>query len=214
LTFATLYNDVLAHHFSSANYLQYAKDKINEAQVEVVRRLALKTQEATSSATLVSPGSNTFSIVSFISDFLRLRYVKDDTLDKLIPPYPGGMQAFEDDGLRDSVAQGDPLAWAVDQQILYIYPSTPTANYSLTLRYFKLPATITADGTSPEIPSPLHPLLISYAVSKCFRKEGDYQAAKEMMAEFDDGLAKAKVDYQHDLRIDTPAAQVGGAWSI
>jgi len=212
LTFQELQNDVLAHHFSSAQYLQIAKDKINEAQLEVARRMDLRVLEASALVTYIGTGANTFDVATLATDFLRMRWFKDENLDVVIPPYPGGADAFITDGLRDDLSEGGPEGWAPFGTSIYFWPRIPESNYQLTLYYYKRPATLSGNSDVPAIPTDLHSALALYAVAKCFEHEGDGQQAQYFQAQFDRKLGEARVDYQWDMQ-DSRTVQVPGAWS-
>lgn len=200
LTFKNLQDEVLDAGFSSSQYLTYVKRWLNEAQRYVMAQTDLRGQEDLQTITTTAT-DNTYTLDA---DFLRMIHVADTETDDLLQ---GIAQAAFDD--LDSTNTGRPQLWTVTVSTLYLYP-TPDGAYSLTLRYYKSPPDLSADGDIPQLPEMYCHLMVSYALQRAYRRENDYEAAAFHRAEFERDLMKAKTEVHHDT-FDFPR-QVPGAW--
>ena len=68
-----------------------------------------------------------------------------------------------------------------------LYPK-PSSGTSVTLRYVKQPADLSAGGDTPAIPTNLHPKLVYYAAARMKMKEGDGQAAEMYLMSYERNL--------------------------
>ena len=87
---------------------------------------------------------------------------------------------------------------------------TPDGSYPLSLRYWRLPQDMEADGDEPEIPAQYHDVLVAYAMWKAYLRENDYPAASTWKAEWEAGVMKMRGEVQADV-FEGPR-QVGGTW--
>lgn len=203
-TFQGLYTDVLDHGFGSTRYLLYAKDKVNEAQLEIAKRLdveELNTQQTfnTSAGTGIS---------GLQSNFLKIKYVyetTDDSNQSVLEPLPDGITLESLDRLK----RGKPTHWFVQGQTLYMYP-IPDKVYAMIVRYYKKPTVMSGDADVPDLPSELRPLIVSYAVALCYRREQDFAAYQTFMGDFDRGILQAAA-VQGRMEGEQ-AIQVPGMW--
>lgn len=201
-TFQECYQEVLDHGFGSTRYLQFAKDKVNEGQHEICRRVDMRATQVNASNAIAS-GASSFNLPS---DYARLRFIHNSTTDKPLFPY-GSV-----DELLGEVAQaGEPRLYVVEAGAVQLYP-TSNASYTLLLYYNKLPATLTADADIPIIPQSYRKLMVDYAVAQAYKREQDYEAMREHMALFDNGLLRMAADLQHDARSAAQPSQVAGPW--
>jgi hypothetical protein len=197
-----IWQNVLDHGFSSAQYQQYAKDAVNQAQREVAKRLDVRAWYAESSLNTTG-GSD---VLTLPTDFLRADYLYNDTDDDPLDAAEDGL-FIEQYG----TTQGKPLYWIVLGTQIRLRP-IPDAVYALKLRYYKRPTAMSADGDVPEIPLEHRHLLETYAVAKCFRREGDREMHNGFMADFERDLALSAEQLQFDHESPPPARQVPGAW--
>lgn len=100
-------------------------------------------------------------------------------------------------GLRDvdnaPVAQGRPVVYATAGKAVTLYP-TPDAAYRLDLRYWALPALMSADGDVPDLPDDYHRILVFYALQRCYELEDDFEAAGYWRGEFAAALGDMNTD--------------------
>ncbi len=203
-TFQGLYQEVLDHGFGSSRYLQFAKDKVNEGQLEIAKRFDLRILTTNQTAT-TSIGTGT---IGLSSNFLRIAYVYETTNDDaqlVLSPLPNG-NTLEN---LDRLERGRPQHWFVQGSSLLMYP-VPDAAYAMVVRYIKQPTTMTADGDVPEIPVDLRPAIISYAVALCYRREQDLAAYQSFMADFNRQLMESA--RQNTDVLGEHAQQVAGMW--
>lgn len=203
-TFLGLYQEVLDHGFGSARYLQYAKDKVNEAQLEVAKMADIE-DLVTNQAFNTNAGTGS---VGLVSNFLRLKHVYETTNDSaqnLLYPLPDSMTLESLDRLK----RGRPTHWLHQGQSLFWYP-VPDKTYSMVARYVKRPTVMSADADVPEVPYSLRPALVSYAVAMCYRREQDFQAFERFLGDFKRQVFEAS---EEQMRGDGDLpVQVPGMW--
>lgn len=200
LNLTQLQNEVLSHGFD-ATYKPRVTIWLNEACQRVAR--AVMTPELTKSATLTcTPGSN---LLSAPSDIVRIVSLYDeDNKRQLMPETFVEVQAHGEQ-------VSNPVVYALDESnnSLRLYP-TPTAANSLTLTYYGTPKTLSAPTDEPDTPEAYQDLLITYALSKAFRAEDDFEASTVYRNQFVEDLARAQNDLQYR---DITPRQVPGSWS-
>lgn len=194
---------VLSFRFSDSNYRPVVKIWINEAQRDVCLRADLSTQFTTSTITTTA-GTQGYALPS---NYARL----GEKGNLSIPTYDEILNELEDqDDFDDTTpSSGKPTSYIIIGATLYLYP-TPDAVYSLTLRYYKLPADLVNNTDEPEIPEQYHHLLEHYAQRKAYERESDRDMAQYHAGIYETEMAKllGQVNYaNHDH-----ARQVPGAW--
>jgi hypothetical protein len=198
-TFLELQNEVLQFQFAEGKYRPLVKRWLNTAQCLAVTESEIRTQQQAASYTTVS-GDATLALPE---DFGRLIDLHDLEEDEPL----SSLNLKERDNLQD--ATGRPTQYTVEGDELSLYPA-PDGAYSLDLRYWRLPADMTADGDEPEIPKIHHHRLPAYAMWKAYLRENDYQAAAVWKAEWEAELLKMRGQVQGDT-FDGPR-QVAGAY--
>lgn len=205
MTFKEIQDEVLAAGFAET-YRTRVKQWVNDAQARIAANIDLRSFQATATANTVA-GTAT---VNLAADFRRLRYVFIDpgaTSDN-IPLTP--LEGPEDYDSLPTIS-GQPESFTVKGTQLVLWP-TPNAVVSLSIAYFRNPATLTADGDVPELANPpYHDALVEYATWHAFRREGDPERAKVWQDQFESSLLDLGVALQHDT-FARPAPQVRGAW--
>lgn len=199
-TFRSLQDEVLEHQFSEAKYRPLVKTWLNEAQRRAVIESEMRIEE-TSETYATTAGDATYALPS---NFNRLIDVFNTETNETLTP----VDIREFDQLPAS--QGKPYAYTVIGSELNLY-ATPDGEYPLKLRYWKLPADMVEDNSTPEIPVQYQELLIAYAMKKAFMREDDFQAAQMWDTIWKEGILKMRGEVQHDV-FEGPR-QVEGSWS-
>jgi hypothetical protein len=202
--FQALYEEVLAHGFGSTRYLQYAKDKVNEGQSELSKRLRLRVwnEDTNLSATIANGGQ-----LIPPSNMIALEHIWDNTANNaqrpLLPLSSVTMERF------DRTRRGRPEFYTFQQEFINLTP-LPDATYTIGVRFWRTPNLLANNADVPEAPEDLREAIVSWAVSKCYRREQDFSAAQAFMADFEKAVAQGAFR-QHDDAGDTPD-QVAGMW--
>jgi hypothetical protein len=186
-TFLQLQQQALGVDFDPAAYQALVKEWINEAVHRVARRAKLRTTRKTFSPTLVA-GTGAYSLPS---DFVRLLSLRNTT-------DAADLQEVDVDDIDNMPAgSSKPSIFAQDGQQLVLYP-TPDRAYALTLRYEGNLSFVNDTDTTDTVgfPDDYADLLVTYARSRLFRAEDDFEAAGQYMGEFNAGVAELKGDLQ------------------
>lgn len=198
-TLLDLTNNVLSYGFSSARYLTDVQRWLNEAQVVVARQINLPT-EVTSTTITTTAGDNSYSLPSDFGEIINIfQGAEDDVLEEI---------TIDDLDNSDTSDTSEPIAYVVIGSTLYLSP-TPDGIYQFTLRYYKIPAEMGA-GDTPAISSEYYHLLETYALSKAFRRESDFEAAQFYRNQFVEDLRRVQGEIQGNTR--KAGGQVKGTW--
>lgn len=202
MTYRQLIDEVLAFQFAVGKYEPLTKRWLNTAQRKAVQQSEFRSQEETESYTTTS-GDATLALPE---DFVRLK--EEDAIFDTGERLPlVQLSQPEYDALAAS--SGRPLAYTVVGDQITLYPS-PDGSYGLSLRYWRLPQDMVADGDEPEIPPQYHDVLPAYAMQKAYARENDYAASRFWKEEWEAGVMKMRGEVQHDT-FQGPR-QVGGMW--
>lgn len=198
MTYKQLQEEVLSFQFSE-NYRELIKRWLNTAQRKAAQESEFRTQEEAKAFTTTKADST----LELPADFSRwIDFYSSETGEALLP-----LELREYDALEATT--GRPTAYTVVGDQITLYPS-PDAAYGLSLRYWRLPADMSADGDEPEIPAQYHEVLVSYAMMKAYARENDYQASRFWKEEWDAGVAKMRGEVQSDTF--SGPKQIGGSW--
>lgn len=181
--------------FGASRITQY----LNNAYFNTVRRVSYYIDEAAQDLSTV-PGTATFALPS---DFAKIRSLHRTDLGRELE----SVELRDID--RSIITSGEPYAYAQDGVNLHLYP-TPDQVYPLELRYWKIPAALSADTDVPTIPSDYHNILIYSACAEGYRAEDDHATAQQWQALYDRGLSQLAADLKFD-NSDAPS-QVKGMW--
>jgi hypothetical protein len=109
-----------------------------------------------------------------------------------------------------STKTGNPLVFAVDESTssLLLYP-TPESAVTLTIRYFARPTEMSAEDSRPSTPAAYQDVLVSFALSRAFRAEDDFEASTFYKSQYMEDMARAATDLQYR---DMSIRQVPGTW--
>lgn len=94
-------------------------------------------------------------------------------------------------------------------QALYFYAETlrtypkPNAAYTLTLRYYKKPTLLSADGDVPDLPSEFAEVLVVGAAYRVLQVKDNYDQAAVLQNKYDELLQKLVVRYSQ-TQVGTP----------
>lgn len=199
-TYLELQEEVLAFQFSPGKYQSLVRTWLNDAQRLAVTEGEIRTQQETASYVTISGDST----LEFPADFGRLIDLHDEGADQRLD----SLDLRELDELPEE--SGRPTEYAVEGDELKLYPS-PDGAYELRLRYWHLPADMTADGDEPELPKQHHHRLPAYPMWKAYLRENDYAAASVWKAEWEAALLKMRGEVQSDT-FDGPR-QVPGSYA-
>ena len=200
-TLIELRNEVAAHGFDvgSVFTLDDFTKYLNFAMRRVARKVDFYAEEA-SQAFVTVAGTASYS---WPTDLGRLRYVQlvDDTTV---------LDVVRRRDLDNTPAStGKPSCYALAGAGIVLYP-TPDAAYDLLLRYYALPALMSADSDVPAIPEDYHEALTFYALKRCCEREDD----GEMAAYWEQRWELALRDMRSDVKFpssDGPR-QVESMW--
>lgn len=198
-TLKSLTEEVLAYQFSVSKYEPVVRQWLSDAQRKLVSQTEFRTQEELESYT-TSASDNTLELPE---DFSRwIDFFDSDTKGALLAVEPDEYDALE-------ASSGRPRVYTVIGDQITLWP-TPDASYGLSLRYWRLPQDMSADGDEPEIPPQYHELLIAYAMHKAYARENDYTASRFWKEEWEAGVMRMRGEVQHDTA--SQPEQVQGAW--
>jgi len=189
--------EVLNTGFDPIAYGARINDYLNNAQQSVARQVDFYADEAVQTVT------TTVGVAKYAwaTDLARVRSLFNSVTNVELQYV----------GLKDidrSVAQsGEPRYYATDGLNFHFFPTPDSATYTLTARYWKLPATLVADTDVPVLPTDYHNMLISYALWQCYERDDDIQTAqyhqkvfKGMLAEFATDVKFPTSDEPHQVR--------------
>jgi hypothetical protein len=167
-TLIELRNEVLAHGFDIGSVLTFddVTKYLNFALRRIARKIDYYTEESSQSFSTVA-GTAAYA---WPTDLGRMRYIRlDDDATVL-----GAVRLRDIDG--SAVSSGKPTVYALSGAGVVLYP-TPDAAYSMLLRYYALPALMSADSDVPSIPEDYHETLTFYALKRCCEREDDGEMA-------------------------------------
>lgn len=204
-TRADLREEVLANSFDPGRYSDLVNDWLNEALGRVSRRVRSLQRRAVLDVTTTA-GQPTIALPV---DFIRAHSL-------IIPTYhwPLEEQSDTDEFWALPSGTGRPEVFHFDSSTsgstppvtitpaLWLWP-TPDRAYAMQLRYTAAIPKLTADEHSPAMPEDYHHLLVSYARSKAFRAEDDFEAANYFMTEFVAGLREMSADLDRQTNRST-----------
>lgn len=214
MTLAEIVEEVLAHQFSSNQYSDYLKGAgsygegiVNQAQQYIAAQTDFR-EFFTSATTALAAGTEDLTLPTDFSRLYSAVALQSGTEGNqtLSPVTPNDFDRLPTD------STGKPQFYDVVGSTISVYP-TPDASYTIQLRYWRVPDTLTNDTDVPEIPAEYHHLLTTYSLVKCFERENDYEAALYHQQRLDVGIQKCRGEVQYDVSDKTQPKTVGGPWS-
>ena len=104
----------------------------------------------------------------------------------------------------DVTTTGEPLEWAFWGETLRFYP-VPDAVYTVTVRGFRNAVAFGAGSSAtatPDLPTPFHQTLATYALARAYQQQEDIQMANHYFAVFQQEIDNLSARYD-----DAPAPQ-------
>ncbi|MDQ3317456.1 MAG: hypothetical protein M3522_09030 [Actinomycetota bacterium] len=198
--FLDLQGQVLHDEFDSTKYRASVKRWLNEALGRVARQIDLPQTETSTTLSTVA-GAQALALPATL---VRVTSVLDaDRRDYLTEVQPADVD-------ESSSTPNRPSGYAIFGANLLLTP-TPDAVYTLTLRYWTGATLMVNDADVPGLPFDYRDLLVSYAKSRAFAAEDDFEASQFWRAEYERDLVRARADLQH--RSDRPVRQIQGMWN-
>jgi len=89
----------------------------------------------------------------------------------------------------DPLTAGTPHSYYLNgASSLAVYPTNTTV--SLSVRYVKVPAELSADGDVPVLPARFHPMIVDGAMVRAYRDNDEWEAAGQAQQAFDARLGR------------------------
>lgn len=197
-----LRSQITGHQFSEVQYATFANQMLNEAQTDLAGQIDFRELFDTETITTTS-GDNSYTLPT---DFMRNHSLRD-TDEILTLSY----LSTDDFDLLDPTNTGRPFSYTIDGGQVKLYP-TPDAVYTLALRHYRGPASLSDDADSSEIPRS-DKCLRYYTLARCFERENDVNQSQLHEANYEREKARLAGWAQNDANdADTPS-QVQGMWS-
>lgn len=189
-TYSELQDEVLSHQFSATQYRDYIKTRLNQAQAYVAAQTDFRELQEVDTITTVSGTQDT----ALPSDFQRVVNVTIELDSGAIVPLTSETVP---DMYQHTSTTGRPERYSIVGSTIRLWP-TPDSAYTVSLRYYKIPATMADANDLPAIPPEYHHLLVSYALWHCWERENDWNAAQYHKQRFDEDIAKCRGEVQYD----------------
>jgi hypothetical protein len=205
-TLSELQAEVVSHQFSAAQYNPYIVTQVNNAQNYITAQTDFRELQDLEEVTTVA-GTATYALPT---DFQRLVNVTLELSTGTILPLVSDANTRMD---LEEISTGQPERFAIDGTNLRLWP-TPSEEYTVRLRYYRIPTTLVNAGDVSEIPIQYHHLLVSYALFHCYQRENDYNAAAYHKQRFDEDIMKCRGEVQYDTNDRTEPKLIGDhtAW--
>lgn len=183
--------------YSPTETIQYINDTVND----VFNEYRLPFMQATQSYTVTVNVSDITNGNGLPTNFVQaidmivttagkervLRFIDTDELEESFPD-------LDDTTLHPA---GDPQYAYKYGNTIRVFPAPSTA-YSVSLRYYKKPTVMTADGNVPEIPSEFEELLVVGAAYRILQVKDNYDQAGILENKYGELLQKLVVRYSQD----------------
>lgn len=169
------------------------RNYINDTQNDVFNEYRLRFMETT----------QTYTLAAGVSDItngsgLPTNFVQAISLTLTTTGYESELQ-YKDFREIDSTnpdpddttinPAGIPQYWYVYGTTIRVFPA-PASAYTVSLRYYKRPATLDEDADVPEIPSEFEELLVVGAAYRVFQVKDNYDKAAILQNKYDELLQK------------------------
>lgn len=182
------------------------KSLLNDTQNDVFNEYRLPFMEATQTYTLTEDVSDITN-----GSGLPTNYVQAIDLTLTAPNLErvleykdvreiDGFYPDPDDTTRHT--PGLPSQWYTYAETIKVFP-TPASAYTVSLRYYKKPTTLSADGDVPELPSEFEELLILGAAYRVLQIKDNYDQAGVLQNKYDEILQKLVMKYSSP-QVGTP----------
>jgi len=217
MAFSDLVTEVLNHGFDANIYRTRVKTWINEGQRMILRELDIPGNEYEGSFATVS-GTSSYSTAIISPRFQRMNSVYLIVGTSRIP-----LEAVEHETiLLEPVASGQPAIYSLRPYYnasgdsastasvyMTLYP-TPNAVRTVGFTYIYNAPDMSADADVLTIPDDYAHVVITYALSRAWRSEDDFEASAWYTAEYQRELALLKNELQYPDKGRN--RQVPGMW--
>lgn len=186
-TFADLQAEVVGRQFAESQYSDFALKQLRRAEAILAAEVDFRAFQRVHSVTtengypsyfLPANFARAFTVVQVESDFKRnpMRVVQQPEFDAL------------------AIESGKPSRYNIYGNTLRLWP-TPDGPYQISLNYYAKPL---PDAESPEIPEEYHHILVDWALSRCYKRENDYNSSQASLNDFEREKEKMKGQVQYD----------------
>jgi hypothetical protein len=201
-TLATLRTEVLDHEFSPTRYSDFIDRQLNRCQTLIAQKVNFRELFDVEAYSTVN-GTGSYALPT---DYMRLESLIDSTnSDPLLQ-----ITTSDYDDLPASTSRGRPTNYVIDRTNIKLYP-IPDAVYSLSLRFYRYPATMTASQNS-EVPEVATGVLTRYALARCFERENDTNQATYHWGQYEKEMVYLMGSINDDANDVGQPQQVQGMW--
>ena len=194
-TLDELTEEVLSHQFSSSQYDQFIRDKINEGEKKLIAEIDFRVA-FTSTALSVASGYPTYYLPSNFQRVYNVTFEQSDGTAQVVTETP-----FTELDRLPQDTTGQPERYGLASQsgsdTILFWP-VPDGDYTVTVRFYGLPGEMTDGDDTPLIPEQWQDLLVRYALVKCYERENDYNSAQYHRGVYEIDKERAKGQAQHD----------------
>lgn len=152
-----------------------------------------------------------------ITDLRTIELVIDSTAKFKLQPLD--RRNITDDWDSDLTTAGDPaFYYTTTGTTVAVYPTSTT--HTISVRYWKVPATLGSDLTEPALPTRFHSLIVDAAVARAYEDNDEWDAAEAARQKFEarlDHMRVSLLNQQHDETDDYVVSDYSHAdstWSI
>lgn len=205
-TLDELTEEVLSHQFSPSQYDSFVRAKINEAEKRLCAEIDFRYAFSSTNLTLSSGVTDYFLPADFQRIYTMVERRVDGSNKQVIQTPRTELD------LLDNATTGSPERYAVGfaegSNLVRFWPE-PDGSYTVTVRYYGEPGSMTDGADTPLIPERWQNLLVRAALIECYERENDYNSAQYHQGVFDRDKEKAKGEAQYDSDDYSQATQVG-----
>lgn len=142
-----------------------------------------------------------------ISDLRQVLYVVDSTNRVVLP----GLDVRSTVEADPSLQAGSPSSWWLDGlTTLRVHPTSTSV--SLSVRYLKFSAELSAGSDTPLIPTREHPVWIDFAVVEAYKDSDNYGAAQALLSDLMGRSIPRMLDTYLGRNLANPDHTVFSAW--
>lgn len=166
---------------------QIVADAINEAQTELWKEENwYSLYKTTTFATVASTG--TYDIATIASDWGRVLDMIDTTNNRVL--IEDITRVFDEDD-PDADYTGTPTHFTVEGANFRLYP-IPNGAYTIRLRYYQIPDTLSANSDTYDLPYECENCLIQFALATTYEYLNKFDNADRAWIKYGQHLKKAK----------------------
>lgn len=179
---------------------------LNDTQNDVFNEYRLPFMETTQSYTLASGASDITNGSGLPSNYVQALdlILTTSGREKVIPFRDVRTidELYPDPDDQTAHPPGPPEFWYYYGETIRVYPE-PNDAYTLTLRYYKKPTALSANGDVPDLPSEFEELLVVGAAYRVLQVKDNYDQAGVLENKYNELLQKLVVKYSQP-QVGTP----------